>query len=151
MAVSSIPPPSTSAMCKTLEKPLRLFTKLVCKRCQITYESYSDRLDSLNMISLFERRKSIDLIEFFKILNNNAYHPNHRIQLSKNKRHPSRLIRNPTPYDNENWFYPRSEKLWNSLCTKFVLSESIDSFKTQLDNIHRSTPRPTFMLGILLH
>ena len=46
-------PPLNSTSCKTLEKPLRLFTRLVCKRCRIPYTSYLDRLDQLKMYPLY--------------------------------------------------------------------------------------------------
>ena len=140
-------PPTDSLLSKTLEKPLRLFSRLVCKRCQVSYTSYSDRLALLNMTPLYIRRKITDVVEVYKIIKKEAYHPNNSFVFSRNSRHPYRLIRQPIPYDNNNWFYPLCEKLWNSIASQISVLDKIDSFKTHIEHLLvSSSSHPSYML-----
>lgn len=50
-------PPLNSTSCKTIEKLLRLFTKLVRNRCCIPYSSYLDILVSLTYTLCTEEDK----------------------------------------------------------------------------------------------
>ena len=55
---------------KAIEKVQKRFTKIVCRRCNIPFTSYTDRLNKLNLSSLEHRRIRFDLIILFKIVNN---------------------------------------------------------------------------------
>ena len=53
-----------------IEKVQKRYTKIVCRRCNIPFSSYTDRLRKLDLLSLQDRRIRFDLITLFKIINN---------------------------------------------------------------------------------
>ena len=54
----------------SIENVQRRFTKRLCQRNNINFNSYSDRLKILNLETLEIRRIKIDIILMFKIFNN---------------------------------------------------------------------------------
>ena len=54
---------------KKIESIQKYFTKVVCNRCNIQFNSYSDRLQKLNLHSLQYRRVYFDITFMFKIIN----------------------------------------------------------------------------------
>ena len=54
----------------TIKQIKKRFTRFICQRCNISFSSYTDRLDKLNLMSLENRRIRFDLILLFKIVNN---------------------------------------------------------------------------------
>ena len=86
----------------------------------------------------------LDLIEVYKIIKSDGFCEHNPFILSKNRRHPFRLIRNPNIYHNENWFFNRTEKTWNSICSNMSNIQSIDQFKKMLMSLESIGPSPHF-------
>ena len=99
--------------------------------------SYEERLDELDLMSLEKRRVRGDLIEVYKIINNldkiefskffvmsNSITRGHKYKLSKNRN--SLEVR-------QNFFSQRVVDVWNHLPAKVVESESLNVFKSRLD------------------
>ena len=59
----------SKANIKTIESVQKKFTKYICKRLNIKFESYTDRLKIFNIESLEYRRMKFDLILVYKLLN----------------------------------------------------------------------------------
>ena len=64
--------PYLSKDINAVEKVQKRFTKIVCRRCNIPFSSYNDRLAKLNLLSLQNRRVRFDLITLYKIFNNRS-------------------------------------------------------------------------------
>lgn len=118
-----------------IEKVQHRATKLINECRNLNYEK---RLESLEIISLEERRVRGDLIEVYKIVkgidklqfsdffefNNNGLR-GHKYKLAKKR---NRLdIR-------QNFFSQRIVDVWNELPEKVVESESLNTFKNRLDD-----------------
>ena len=97
------------------------------------------------MAPLYIRRNIADVLEVCKILTNKAFHPKNPFVVSRQNRHPYRLVRQPHQYDNKNWFYPRSEKLWNSLSNRKTVIDKIEPFKSLIEHLLCEAPHLNFM------
>ena len=126
-----------------LEKVQIRATKLVDGFRNLTYE---ERLKELDLPTLVYRRARGDMIEVYKHLN--VYHKETlppRFQISRLKRnHDSQLIWN-MPSDGSrgtqaNSFYFRSIPMWNDLPRSAVDANSVNSFKSQLDDAWSEKP-----------
>ena len=120
----------------TLEKVQRRATKLVP---ELRHLAYSDRLMSLNLYSLEQRRERGDLIETFKILKGfektdasffftraSSGTRGHSLKLFKPRLHKSLKCRT-------DFFSQRVINAWNGLPKYVVGARTTNSFKNELD------------------
>ena len=124
-----------------LEKVQRRATKLLHGFSHLSYE---DRLERLDLYSLFCRRQRGDLIEVFKILNNyydiepstfftinnSSITRGHQLKLFKVR---FRLM------IRQHFFTNRIVNLWNSLPNSIVTAPTVASFKHQLDDFWKKS------------
>ena len=120
---------------KDLEKVQKRATKLVagCKSL-----SYVERLQRLKLPTLKYRRIRCDMIEAYKILSgkyDSLVSP--RLSLSTNSRTRGNSLKlnvQRTKYDIRKYcFSVRISNVWNSLPDEVILSDSVNSFKNNLD------------------
>ena len=99
---------------------------------------YDMNLKTLKLPSLEYRRRRGDMIEVYKILNG-AYDSKHtnsllKINHSNTRGHPFKLTKESVNTNLlRNFFSNRIINHWNSLPEKAVLSSSVNSFKTSID------------------
>ena len=122
-----------------IEKIQRNYRKRAFERCGIPFTNYQDRLKKINLFSLADRRKFLDLIFMYKLINGHYatkldafFHykstpyslRSHKLQVSVNQ-----------SFQLSQWsgsFFNRVPKLWNELPEKVVCSDSIINFKKLL-------------------
>ena len=119
----------------TLEKVQRRATKLVPTVSTFSYES---RLNQLQLQSLYCRRQRSDLIEVYKIINNqypiNADNIFTRVSGSITRGHTSKLFKprvNTTV--RQHFLNSRVINIWNNLPQDVVSAKSTSTFKIKLD------------------
>ena len=119
-----------------IEKVQRRFTKHIIG---LNALSYRDRLQQLNIPSLWWRFQRGALITTFKILRFNYGGPsvksNFEISINVRTRgHPWKLNRIPLNHTKtQNFFFHRIVPLWNDLPTIVVTADTVNSFKNRLD------------------
>ena len=129
----------------SMESVQRFFTKKICMRCNIPFQSYNDRLNKLNLKSLEYRRVAFDLVMIFKIINcmvalnfddffefyDSPY---------ETRRHQLCLkLKRCKGLGEKGWFSNRVIPTWNSLPELIVLSHSIACFRYFLNNFDLCT------------
>ena len=129
---------------KAIESIQRQFTKRICMKLNIKFNSYQERLTLWNVKTLEQRRIELDLILVYKILNGLIYlkpgdffkksnfYNNHNL-----RRHNQCLQSYEIPRTNirKNFFSIRIIKLWNQLPQNIVSSKSLSSFKSNLKKL----------------
>jgi hypothetical protein len=125
-----------------VEKVQQRFTKIACRRCNIPYVSYADRLTKLNMLSLQHRRVRFDLIKLFQIVNNISDLNFHSFFVFQNS---SYSLRNNTckilpkqRFTSSAWngsFFERAPRYWNKLSNDITSVGSLEAFKVKLNSI----------------
>ena len=96
--------------------------------------TYKQRLESLGLTTLLERRMRGDLIETFKILNNkNNYGSEFFNVSSRTGNLLSRSISKTKTTKQLDFFSNRVIKYWNKLPNNIKSSTSVNSFKNNLD------------------
>ena len=126
----------------SIENVQRRFTKRLCQRNNINFNSYSDRLKILNLETLEIRRIKIDIILMFKIFNNlidvnfeEHFRNSVSIKRYDLRGHKNRLFRpkysGSSPRNN--FFTDRIIPLWNKLPIDLVSSQSLQIFKSKLN------------------
>jgi hypothetical protein len=135
-------PPSNSALAKHLEKPLRKFTRSVFHRCNVSFDSYFDRLNYINMPSQVKRRLIFDLVYVFKCIRNLSHQPSffNYVRLSRLGRNPYRLIRITK---NCGSFYDQIVPIWNKFCHLISDTTSVNTYKKTLE----ATPEYLFLIS----
>ena len=120
----------------TLEKVQRRATKLVPSISTLSYES---RLNQLQLHSLYCRRQRSDLIEVYKIMNNQYLtNPDNiftRAPGSTTRGHTLKLFKprvNTTV--RQHFFNSRVITYWNNLPQDVISAKSTSAFKFKLDN-----------------
>ena len=120
----------------TLEKVQRRATKLVPSISALSYES---RLNQLQLHSLYCRRQRSDLIEVYKIMNNQYLtNPDNiftRAPGSTTRGHTLKLFKprvNTTV--RQHFFNSRVITYWNNLPQDVISAKSTSAFKFKLDN-----------------
>ena len=135
--------PFLSADKRKIESVQSMFTRRLCQRANIGYADYKDRLATLNLESLEERRTKRDLSLVYKIINNlvtidctNFFNFNNFGGYNL-RRHPMQLRSNQTKPAKtrcrENFFSERVINPWNSLPTNVAMSPSLDIFKKHIN------------------
>ena len=139
---TSIWHPTLISDAKIIENVQRKFTKRVCQRCNIKFNSYSERLTILDIDSLEQRRIKYDLINLFKIYykiidvefddlfiknssvsNYNTRGHNHKIFLPRYSGSTTR----------HNFYCNRIIPIWNKLPQHIVNSVNLPQFKSNLN------------------
>ena len=119
------------------------FTKRLCKKLNIKFNSYSHRLKVLNLGTLEIRGIKLDLILTYKIINNNL------IDIDQNKifkvnpcsekynlrRHESHLRTKTITHlsTRQQFFSHRTINIWDKLPNKVIKAKSLPIFKTKLN------------------
>lgn len=116
-----------------LEDIQRSFTRLIDGIGLLTYEN---RLSSLGLTTLLERRSRGDLIETFKIVNGIS---NYGTNLFKMSRSGKKLISRPGDENpvKHRFFARRVINYWNKLPSYVTDAKSVDSFKNRLEKFKK--------------
>ena len=131
---------------KTVERVQKFFTKQICQRCNIPFDSYSDRLYKLDLKTLEYRRLEFDILMFYKFMNGLV-----DIQKSEfftmsasryNTRSHELCIRpnlNNTNQLQHKFFINRCTSVWNNLPAELVKCSSYHLFRSKLKkfNLHK--------------
>ena len=114
-----------------LEKVQRKFTRLINDIGTLTY---GERLKSLTLTTLAERRMRGDLIEAFKIIRGFVNYGQNLFNLSISGLNILSKITKTTSPDRRDFFSERILKYWNILPKNVKMSESVNSFKANLES-----------------
>ena len=124
---------------KKVEQVQAKFTRLLCRKLNIKYKSYKERLLILNLESLEARRIKTDLTIIYKIVHNlvDLEFDNYFefYQSNYNLRRHSLTLKNQIPpksFARKNFFSIRNVSIWNSLPATIVESKSLTAFKNRL-------------------
>jgi len=132
--------PNAKKDVKKLEKIQKRFTKMIdgCKKL-----SYEQRLNKLKLTSLEDRHYRADMIQVFKILNENCnIFTEHFLELSDRagRRNSLKLFKRRNKLDIAKYsFTSRVVDRWNELPDVVVLSEDVNAFKSNFDKLMRSS------------
>ena len=145
---SSIWSPYHLTQIRLIESVQKAYTKRVCKKLNITFSSYNDRLSIMEIDSLEYRRLKCDLILLYKILNktihvdtNYIFFKSH-IQGKYNLRRNSLNLQKPPLSKTAirtNFFCNRVIKTWNKLPDSLVTSPTLSIFKARLNKTDLKT------------
>ena len=126
----------------TIESVQRRFTKIVCRRCSIVFNSYQNRLEKLKILSLQDRRIRNDLLLMFKILrglSDISFSSYFKIQTSPySLRGGETKIVPLESYSSPAWinsFFNRAPKYFNKLPPEISSARSLQSFKLKLKKL----------------
>ena len=130
---------------KKVEQVQAKFTRLLCRKLNIKYKSYKERLLLLNLESLEARRIKTDLTIIYKIVHNlvDLEFDNYFefYQSNYNLRRHSLTLKNQIPpksFARKNFFSIRNVSIWNSLPATIVESKSLTAFKNRLKKLDLS-------------
>ena len=122
-----------------IESVQRNFTRLVCNRCNIPNNSYSDRLIKLGLKSLEYRRWEFDLVTLYKIINGEyKVFFNEFFSFSQNGyglRGNNKKIKCKHDFKNSQWenlFFHRTKIMWNKLPQDVVSCGKVEHFRSKL-------------------
>jgi hypothetical protein len=122
----------------SLERVQHFYTRRICKRCNIPYTSYSDRLDKLGIRSLRYRRLESDIIMVYKLLHKLVDIPLcdffHLYSSPYNtRRHQYCLeVKRCGSKGEQTTFAARVVKPWNGLPASLVESATLAEFRLKL-------------------
>jgi len=123
---------------RRIESVQATFTRLVCRKLNIKYESYKHRLRLFNLDTLEIRRIKYDLILIFKIIHNlidlqfyDFFSISPSLKLYQLRRHTLQLNKPipPAMLIRVNFFSYRTISTWNNLPSEIVMSKSLVLFK----------------------
>ena len=149
---SSIWMPHKISDIEKLESIQIKFTRILCKKLNIGYTSYTNRLQILNLETLELRRIKLDLILFYKIkhqliyLDFDDFFINSNIHNNYNlRRHKSYLDKPHLPKSSHKrtLFSHRIINTWNKLPQNVVSSMNLSIFKSNLNRINLILYIPT--------
>ena len=121
------------------------FTRRLCQKLNLSYDSYFHRLQILNLETLEIRRVKLDLILTYKIhhslvdLNFNEFFTKSKsMQLYNLRRHALHLDKPCIPKTTvrQNFFYYRVVNTWNQLPKSIVESKTLATFKRKLNSLN---------------
>lgn len=130
--------PYTKKDIGNLEKVQKRFTKMItgCKGKQ-----YKQRLEILKLTTLEERHERADLIQVYKVLNDNKYiYPDGFLVLSEREGRGNckKLFKKRNRLEvSRNSFTSRVVDKWNALPDGVVLADDLNDFKGKLDKYMR--------------
>lgn len=131
--------PSTKSNIAVIEKVQRRATKLVKNLRKKTYE---ERLKSLGLMNLEDRRARGDLIQMFKIVNRQdeinltkGVNWANSLKLNLRRKNDKRLVREITKRGSHryNFLTNRVVPMWNGLSQDVIDSKTVNSFKSGID------------------
>ena len=135
--------PSSKQGIDKIESVQRRFTRTICRRSNISYSSYSDRLFKLNLQSLEYRRAMLDLVFMYKTikdLSGLSFTDHFSYRLTKyNLRGNNSKIESPFKFKDSQWcgsFFVRVPKMWNLLPESVISSPSLSVFKERIKKIN---------------
>lgn len=139
---SSIWNPCLKSEIIKIESVQRTFTRILCKKLNISYTSYLNRLDILGLQSLEHRRIKTDLILAFKIRHNlidtdanNFFIPSNVLKIYNLRRHNDNLTLPRSKSSVRSQFFTnRIAGIWNELPERLVMSDSLAIFKNNLNS-----------------
>ena len=115
-----------------IEAVQRTFTRVINGMENL---SYKQRLEKLNMTTLFERRMRGDMIETFKILNGFSNYGN---QFFNQSDRTQNLLYRSARVTNIDFFSERVINYWNKLPEIVKDAKSVNGFKNALDNFREN-------------
>ena len=138
---STIWNPTLISETRAIEKIQRKFTKYLCKKLNIGYSDYFNRLHILNLETLEERRIKTDLINLYKILNDlveidfkDLFKFSSHIRPYNFRGHSKKLL--PSKFSGttirHNFFLNRTIPTWNNLPEEIINTRDINDFKNKL-------------------
>ena len=125
-----------------LEKIQKRYTKMIdgCKKL-----NYEQRLSKLNLTTLEERQKRLDMIQVYKILHDNYnVYPKEFLKLNDRSGRKNSLMIFKKRVNKElsrNGFTFRTIDQWNDLPEQVVTATSVDTFKGKYDHLMREVGR----------
>jgi len=130
-----------------LERVQRRFTRMIPELKQL---AYADRLDSLKLWTLEERRVCADLIEVYKIVHGLSAIPFSSFfefeNSGRTRGHSLKLRKKRCRLDLSLYFFSeRVVSLWNCLDERAVKSASLNCFKGNLTRLRSSTMGQLFL------
>ena len=126
-----------------LESIQTKFTRKLCQKLNLKFNSYQDRLNILNLETLETRQLKSDLTIIYKIHNNlidlnfNEFFTKNNITSTYNLRRHNKYLNKPAKSrtaTRRNFFSNRIISIWNRLPESIIDSDSIAIFKNRLDN-----------------
>ena len=137
--------PALISEIKLLESVQAKFSKLVCKKLNISFQNYDQRMQILNLESLQARRIKIELQLIYKIINKlidtnqqNFFSINPCLSSYSLRRHQYYLKPqdNPKTTIRRNFFSHRVIPIWNKLPEEIVTANTLSLFKFKLDKFN---------------
>ncbi|EFP06778.1 hypothetical protein CRE_13806 [Caenorhabditis remanei] len=122
-----------SLLSHSLEKPLRLYSRKVLQRCNISFSSYPHRLEILNLVSLRHRRLKSQLLLLYNLISGATYFPhlNYHVKISQSPRRPMTLFCcHPSIPD----FFASTIPIWNAITTNVPQFLPPSKFETLLNS-----------------
>ena len=128
---------------KDIEIVQKSFTRKLCQRANISFSSYSDRLNILNLESLESRRTKNDLFLLYKIIHGhvdikfNSFFQFSSLGGYSLRRHNMHITRTTSPKSHcrHNFFSNRVVPVWNALPEDVVNSPTLAKFKFNLKKL----------------
>ena len=130
------------------ENTQKTFTRKLCKKLNLKYNSYTHRLDILNLESLELRRVKCDLILVYKLINklldvnDTNFFTLSEIHSKYTLRRNSLYLLKPKSFRTsirENFFSNRIVNTWNKLPNYIVTSSNLTIFKKNINNFSLHT------------
>ena len=135
-----------------VESVQRKFTRRLCRRCNIKFLIYKDRIEKLNLESLEVRRIKQDLIFLYKILHNyvdidfDKYFQINHFSCFRLRRYQFQIKRQniaKTAVRNSFFTY-RVTRYWNELPENVANSPTLETFRYRLRRLNlKVTNTPT--------
>ncbi|EFO99686.1 hypothetical protein CRE_29224 [Caenorhabditis remanei] len=122
----------SSPLSRLLESTLRVYSRKTLQRCNISFSSYSHRLELLSIHSLRHRRLKAQLLLIYKFIAVASRFPNLNsfIRLSSSPRRPMTLINLSPLSDN---FFSFILPIWNAIVANVNRFLSPTQFESYLD------------------
>ncbi|XP_077984552.1 uncharacterized protein LOC144439155 [Glandiceps talaboti] len=125
----------------TFSKIQRRATKLIPELRNL---SYADRLRTLNITTLEERRRRGDLIQVFRLIkgfDKSDYELLFKLhQTSRTRGHSLKLVKSTVRLDTRKYFFSqRVISQWNNLPEHIIQAKTIVDFKIRLDQYMNNT------------
>lgn len=127
--------PNSKKDINRLEKCQKFYTKIALKKCRLPYIRYQNRLTLFELPTLENRRKILDLVTIYKIINGyTCLDPKSLFNFSErsSSRFFKRIIHKHKLAKTSHLFIARASKLWNQLDKDIATSPTVSIFKNKL-------------------
>jgi hypothetical protein len=127
-----------------MERVQRTFTRLAFRKSGLERQSYEDRLEICDLMSLSDRRLVVDLTSTYKILTHKTHLDPHSLYTISSRSRSRPLTINPQQHTTktQNNFFHRAIHSWNKLPEDLISSPSTHIFtetlKSNLKNLKES-------------